>query len=489
MPSIKDSFAIKLRGPVLTLVLTATAIPVAFRSFGSEPLSFKVGFWDVLANVLGYLPVGVVLAELGLVRALIGAAMLTTYAEFSQSVMVHRAPSGVDVLTNLSGAALGVYLCRRWRIPAPVLRMNRFRAVAAAVMGFALLLGMWARSGATPNVRGMTEPGTLEAHWTFDEGEGSGVMDSSGHGLTGTYKGHPERVAGILGGAVRFDGAHDYIDLGQSSELRLVGSMTLTAWINSSAFPRDDAAIVSSLNDVGYQLDTTVDTGPRTIGFKLSDSCGKMMARYGASALTLDTWYHVAGVYDAESRALNVYLDGELDNGSLLGVVPGRQHASREAVCIGRRSRPSGFEFAGAIDDVRIYSVALTGPQIEKIMRGEAIDISEEQHAFQPAAHGARPANLAPNAKAECISFPDPEDATLPGAAGVLGVLVAAACSGLWPSKGPIAPLIASLAIGSLLLTATSSELPSFNLLLIPLTSLAGAVSVVTARLSTVQKL
>ena len=43
------------------------------------------------------------------------------------------------------------------------------------------------------------------------------------------------------------------------------------------------------------------------------------MARYGATELVRDTWYHVAGVYDANVRTLNVYLNGHLDDGFLLG--------------------------------------------------------------------------------------------------------------------------------------------------------------------------
>lgn len=76
-----------------------------------------------------------------------------------------------------------------------------------------------------------------------------------------------------------------------------MGSMTISAWINSSSFPADDAAIVSNHNGLGYQLDTTVDKGPRTIGFKLANACKNLMARYGATPLVVDTWYHVAGVY------------------------------------------------------------------------------------------------------------------------------------------------------------------------------------------------
>ena len=75
--------------------------------------------------------------------------------------------------------------------------------------------------------------------------------------------------------------------------------MTISAWINSSAFPRDDAAIVSAFSGLGYQLDTTIDQGARTVGFKLANASGRLMARDGKTRLHTGRWYHVAGVYDA----------------------------------------------------------------------------------------------------------------------------------------------------------------------------------------------
>ena len=95
---------------------------------------------------------------------------------------------------------------------------------------------------------------------------------------------------------------------------RLCGSpVTISAWIKSTSYPRDDAAIVSSHNGVGFQLDTTIDRGPRTIGFKLGSPCGLLMARYGKTPLALNTWYYVAGVYNAKAKTMDVYLNGELD--------------------------------------------------------------------------------------------------------------------------------------------------------------------------------
>ena len=92
---------------------------------------------------------------------------------------------------------------------------------------------------------------------------------------------------------------------------------------------------------VGYQLDTTVDRGPRTIGFKLTNSSGGSMFRYGATALQANTWYHVTGVYNAATSELHVYLNGQLDDGTLLGTVTATQQNSSANVNIGRRPGPT----------------------------------------------------------------------------------------------------------------------------------------------------
>ena len=120
---------------------------------------------------------------------------------------------------------------------------------------------------------------------------------------------------GIQGMAMRLDGENDYVDFGHPVELRLMGSMTISAWINSTSFPADDAAIVSSLSP-GYQLDTTVDRGPRTIGFKIADPCGSLIPLW-SDRVGPQHWYHVAGVYDADAQTLDVYLNGHLDDGFL----------------------------------------------------------------------------------------------------------------------------------------------------------------------------
>jgi serine/threonine-protein kinase len=51
---------------------------------------------------------------------------------------------------------------------------------------------------------------------------------------------------GRNGGAVQLDGVNDFVELGNPTALQLTGSMTVSAWVNSAAFPGDDAVSIIS---------------------------------------------------------------------------------------------------------------------------------------------------------------------------------------------------------------------------------------------------
>ena len=466
---------VRLRVPVLTAILAATAIPVAFRPLQqAEFFLFSIDAYDIVANIAGFVPLGIVLAALGPVRAVMAAALLSMFAETSQLVMLNRFPSLTDVATNVLGAILGVIVVARYNIKPQFKATGRIGTVAA-VLALVLILGVWNMSGNWPSDRGTTTPGTgtLEAHWTFDESSGRVALDSSGHGLNGKYHNEPKRVAGPMGSAVKLDGPADYINFGHPTALRLISSVTMSAWIKSTASPPDDAAIVSSRSpEVGFQLDTTIDEGPHTISFKLGNSCGTTMARYGKTPLALNTWYYVAGVYNAKAKTMDVYLNGELDNGFLLGLVTGIQKSSRMNVYVGRRSDSGRFGFVGEIDDVRIYSLPLTKAEIAADMHGSMHNSAPQRSAGGD--HGRTPSRPE-DRKESCFG---PEDEKIPGAAAALGVLTAIACAGLFPSSGPLRCLIASLAAGLLFVPATASTLPMLTRWMMLLLSLAGGASV-----------
>jgi VanZ family protein len=466
---------IELRVPVIVMVLAATAIPVELRSPTYEALGFSVSaslVSDVLANILGYVPVGIVSWDLGPSRALTTAIVVAMFAETAQLFITHRDPSMVDVASNVVGAILGVAIASHWKIRLPALAVSQGKSQIAALLAVMIVVDVWTTSGDVPSPRGVTSPGTLEAYWKFGESSGRVVEDSSGHGLSGRFSKEPNWVDSVTGRAVLFDGAKDYVDFKHPTALRLAGSMTVSAWIKSTSYPVDDAAIVSSHSGAaGYQLDTTVDRGPRTIGFKIANECGRLAARYGAAPLLAGAWYHVAGVYDSEARTLDVYLNGELDNGFLFGSVTGTQHSSRSHVYIGRRSDGAGYEFAGFIHDVRIYSRALKAAEIVADMRGNVADALVPEPVGGEKTDSQQTLGRQDLVHAPCAVFSDSEDRHIPIAAAGLGLLVAVAGVGLWPYSGGLLWLVVSLAAGVLL---PSSTLPAINLWLVPMTSLAG---------------
>ena len=63
-----------------------------------------------------------------------------------------------------------------------------------------------------------------------------------------------------------------------------------------------------------------------------------------------------------------MYLNGQLDDGTLLGTVSATQQNSTVNVNIGGRPGSSSFNLNGRIDDVRIYNRALTQTEIQADM-------------------------------------------------------------------------------------------------------------------------
>jgi hypothetical protein len=456
-----------------------------------QPSPHETDLPDVVGNVVGYAPLGVALAHRGLLQATGAAASVSLLAESIQLFAAGRSASLLDVALNVLGAVLGFVVARRRFAFPDGIASSRFAGGVALVLAVAcaglgafvtprdiehgMSVMLLAPPWLTASPRGATAPGTLEARWTFDGGGRGMASDLSGHGLDAVPTNGPAAVQGVAGHAIRLNGVDQWLDAGSAPALRLVGSLSITAWINASRFPHDDAAVVSSYGGLGYQLDTTADAGPRTASFKLADPSGRPMIRYGATPLQTGRWYHVAAVYDAFARTMNVYLDGRLDNGRLCGTVSGRQHVSAFRTFVGRRSDGRGFEFAGDLDDVRIYSRPLGDAEIaEAAAVGGAGARPPASELIAPGSESTTPVD--PCGPAE------PTDARLCGLIVAVGLLIGVGAVGLWPTTTwPSAALLLSLAAGFLLWPAVSSSLPAPYEGLVPLLTLAGGASIVVS--------
>ncbi|MFC1636726.1 LamG-like jellyroll fold domain-containing protein, partial [Planctomycetota bacterium] len=211
------------------------------------------------------------------------------------------------------------------------------------------------------------------AHWTFDDGSGAVAVDSSrGGGNDGTLVGDPQWAAGMVGGALDFDGVDDVVELGT---LDVVGQITLAAWINADDFEINDARIITKANEWGendhwWMLSTISETSLR-LRLKTDDGQGTTTL-ISDPVLETGVWAHVAATWDGSM--MRIYKDGvevasQEKGGSAVAVDPAVSAAIGSQPSDAFASDPSHVVkfFDGLIDDVRIYDVALPEAEIAKL--------------------------------------------------------------------------------------------------------------------------
>ena len=217
-----------------------------------------------------------------------------------------------------------------------------------------------------------------EAAYGFNEGSGSTLTDLSGHGLNGTINGASWTTSGRYGSALSFNGTTSYVDLGNAAPWGLTGSATWSAWVYPTGIPPDDGQIIAKSGSggagaAGWQFKSSPDSGPRTFAVAVAASATANVQRYSLTIPSLNTWYHVTGVYDAALQALHIYVNGVLDDGVLRGgAVPPAQVIAPVNAAIGRRT--GGFYFQGRIDELRVYDTALTPAQVQADMNAPVGD-------------------------------------------------------------------------------------------------------------------
>ncbi|MGA9364840.1 MAG: LamG-like jellyroll fold domain-containing protein [Bacteroidota bacterium] len=209
----------------------------------------------------------------------------------------------------------------------------------------------------------------LVASYAFSEGTGTTTADSSGNQLTGTISGASWTTQGKYGNALSFNGTGSYVNLYNPTQLCLTGSMTLCAWINASAYPVGDGTIIAkSTSTAGWQLKTTSGQGAFIFAIAVSPNSTSITQRNSNTVGCLNTWYHVAGVYNGWPRALDIFVNGVLYNGNLAGTIPTTQYNSSVNVYIGKRFGSGNHYFSGIIDQVHVYNRALTSTEIQTDM-------------------------------------------------------------------------------------------------------------------------
>jgi fibronectin type 3 domain-containing protein len=202
---------------------------------------------------------------------------------------------------------------------------------------------------------------TLAARWQLDEGSGTTALDSSGNARHATFTGNPAWTAGRLGGGLAFDG----IDDAATPPLAMTFPVwTVSLWVQSPTAPATAPAsgpLHGGNMEINWNHPTASWRGSATV------RVGWNWYRASFGPLAANVWYHLAATYDGET--LRAYKNGVLVTTNTLPSGP--PDPNPPVLRLGRHASAAQF-FRGSIDEVRVYSRALSAAEIAGLNQTDA---------------------------------------------------------------------------------------------------------------------
>ncbi len=195
--------------------------------------------------------------------------------------------------------------------------------------------------------------------WNLNENSGTIVYDSE-DGNDGTIYG-ASWTEGISGSALKFDGKNDYVSIPDADNLDITQSLSIMAWAKTEK--NVTAKVVQKGDWDGYNIALDKWKGWKgSIRMTNNTSHG---LKWGEGRPLLKEWYHIALTYDGSQMKL--YVNGQEKSSK---AVAGELKVNSRPVSFGSDNGAQKF-FKGTIDDVRIYSQALTAEEIQAIYNGQ----------------------------------------------------------------------------------------------------------------------
>jgi len=206
-------------------------------------------------------------------------------------------------------------------------------------------------------------PPGLAGWWRGESNANDSIFGNNGTAINTGF------AAGEVGQAFSFDGASGYVSVPDSPLLdSFATNITIELWMKAGQLTAnaDWKGLVTKGNDSWRLMATSLD---RTVYVAFSGATPSDLA--GTRIVNDGQWHHVAATYDGNQMSL--YVDGTLDKSQL---ATGPVFQNSEPLCLGADSKayvPScacsklGYFFNGWVDEVSLYSRALSAAEIQAI--------------------------------------------------------------------------------------------------------------------------
>lgn len=218
----------------------------------------------------------------------------------------------------------------------------------------------------------------LVGWWKLDETAGTSASDSSGSGLSGTLTNGPvwQPSGGKVGGALLFDNTNKYVSVADNAILDFDGAepFSISAW-----FKHNDPANANYDNIVSkgiagtclYNYGLHFDSNTQILIFATNDdnTCTNMVTQswaFSSTSIQPGVWYYAVGTFDGTNMRL--YVNGILEDTQNISTHLPLSRGTPLYMGIGQPSGPGQF-WNGLIDDVRIYSRALSMNEINQLYK------------------------------------------------------------------------------------------------------------------------
>lgn len=206
----------------------------------------------------------------------------------------------------------------------------------------------------------------LVALWPMNEGSGTTVGDSSGNGLTAAFATSTAAPAWQTsnchsGACVVFTAVPETrVNLPANALLNITGNLTLGAWVRVTTVSLDNQTLIDGRDTAypwpGYALRLSGGTPQFWSGSDATTSW-----KTAGYSIPPNEWHHIA--VTLTGTTIQFYIDG-FPAGTVTGNVPLTYAGAR---WLGGKST-GGDPLSGALDDVAIYSRALTAEDIQALV-------------------------------------------------------------------------------------------------------------------------